>query len=153
MKIATSLNPNKYIYKNMSDKTLPRTKWTIDENGNHVCVECGKIPWYEYIQSFKDSTDLKEIVKRVNATGDTTLLNQRNGQYIDATTLPDSLRGLAELSDKLETQFNNYDTRFKSLFKDFNDYQEAVLNGDINNRVNEYNKKIEEQLIKEVKTN
>ncbi len=149
MKYATSEFPNKYIYKNMYEKTRTRYEWQRDEDGNLTYVEAGKIPWYEYIQSFKDSTDLKEIVKRVNATGDVTLLNQRSGQYIDATTLPDSLRGLSELSDKLEQQFKNYDDRFKSLFNGFEDYQAAVLSGDIQRRVKEYNDKIEKQLIKE----
>lgn len=59
----------------------------FDENGTLDLEPKGKENLYDYIQSHKDSCDIKLIVDRC-ARGDMTALSKAQGMYGDFTTLP-----------------------------------------------------------------
>lgn len=59
----------------------------IDQFGNVQLEECGKQSIYDYIQSFKDSVDINILLKKF-AAGDVTVLNARQGAFVDCTGMP-----------------------------------------------------------------
>lgn len=59
----------------------------VEKDGSVELVESGVENFQEYIDSFKESTDLSTILARVGA-GETELLFKRPGSYGDFTKLP-----------------------------------------------------------------
>lgn len=59
----------------------------FDENGVMELVESGKENLYDYIQSFKESTDINVILRKY-ANGDTSALAITQGSYLDITGMP-----------------------------------------------------------------
>lgn len=55
-------------------------------------VEKSRIKRQDYINSFRDDVGILNILAKVQATGDATLLDQKKGgSYIDISTLPDNV--------------------------------------------------------------
>lgn len=73
--------PGSGIVKKFSSK--------LDEKGNIIVYEDGETDLYGYIQSFKDSTDINNIMKRY-AAGDVSVLETKRGEYADLTKLPEN---------------------------------------------------------------
>lgn len=142
---ALDLPPVKKI--DCDQKIIDRYSWVFDkEKQKYLYVKVGTMDWYAFIQASKDSTDIHQIIKRVE-NGDVSLLNVGTSSFSDVSVLPNDLRGLAELSDKLRSKYDNFDNKFKSLFKDYNDYVDCVLSNSVQQRVDTYNNKIKESLV------
>lgn len=63
---------------------------TFTQSGARVLVCVGKESIHDYIQSFKESTDMNVIMKRFQL-GDTSVLNVNRGVYADVTGAPKTL--------------------------------------------------------------
>lgn len=70
------------------EKTRPNYKPKFDSRGNYVLEQDGVFNSYDDIQSHAESTDLALIMQRYNMTGDSSLLNVRQGFYEDITGFP-----------------------------------------------------------------
>lgn len=92
-------------------------------DGNIELVECGKDDIQEFIQSFKDQTDMTYILQRM-AVGDASVLNQRTPMYGDFTDMPKTYAEALQLVIDRERQFmelpldvrNKFDNDFRKWF-------------------------------------
>lgn len=113
-------------------------KLKVDDNGVRKLKRVGKINAYEHIQSFADSTDIHVILQRFAATGDTSLMNVRQGMYGDFTSLPKSMADMmqrvidaehlfASLPIDVREQFNHDPSQFFARMgtPEFNDWYNA----------------------------
>ena len=110
----------------------------FDENGVMELVESGRENLYDYIQSFKESTDINVILKKY-AAGDVSALAKSQGSFFDCTGMP---RTYAEMLNSLisaENTFNSlpveerekFDFSFERWLADFDkvSYDSPVCDG------------------------
>lgn len=87
----------------------------FDENGVMELVESGRENLYDYIQSFKESTDINVILKKY-ASGDVSALAKTQGSFLDCTGMP---RTYAEMLNSLiaaENTFNSLSVEEREKF-------------------------------------
>lgn len=80
------INPNSS--GNVFEKTYVQ-RYTI--NGEPYLEESGKKNMVEIVRSFKDQCDYEKLIKRYEATKDTTILMRSKGVYADMTDFPQTL--------------------------------------------------------------
>lgn len=121
---------SKYINDYEEPKKLRNTivdeyDFVRNEKGELKIEKTGEYDFVEYVQSFKDETGLANILKLVARTGDTSLLNKKEGQYLDLSSMP---------TDELDISAN--ENTIKKLTAQLQQQSEAL-------------KKLEEQMNKE----
>lgn len=85
-------------------------------------VESSRINRQDYVGSFADEVGIKNILKKVQATGDETLLKQRpDGAFIDVTQFPDNRSGMYDAVKNGVQAFDNLpdDIKKKMSMEDF----------------------------------
>lgn len=88
--------------------------------GDKELVETGKTNMYEYIQSFKDECSLEKILARASA--DPSVLQARQGVFIDSTGLPRTLSELMDVMSTAEKYYNDLQPAEKARYATFNDF-------------------------------
>lgn len=82
-------DPNKFVSPHGDDFHIEYTA-EIQKDGTIKLVECGKMNIKEYINSFKESTDMEYILKCM-ALGDDSVLTHKQPIFGDFTEAPTSL--------------------------------------------------------------
>lgn len=117
----------------------------VAPDGSVELVESGVENTDEYIQSFKESTDLATILARVGA-GETELLHQRTGSYGDFTKLPQTYAEALQLQIDSNNLFRSLPVDVRQKFD--NDPNKFFASSG----TEEWYKKIESVLPDEVKS-
>lgn len=92
-------------------------------DGTIQLVESGKEDIQQYIDSFRDLTDMTYILQRM-AAGDTSVLNQKEPMFGDFTNMPQTYAEALQLVIDREAQFmklplevrNKFDNDFRKWF-------------------------------------
>ena len=95
------------VVKNYSSK--------LDEKGNIIVFEDGETDLYGYIQSFADSTDIHNILKRFT-NGDLDVLETRKGEFIDLTNMPTDFFDMMNSMNKGKELFMQLDDEIQAKF-------------------------------------
>ena len=103
------------VFSNPGSRVKPVYEAKIDSNGVIDLVETGSENLYDYIQSFKDSTDINTIVKRY-AAGDVDVLSKKQGVYGDFTELPNTYAEMLNIVISGENMFNNLPVEVRAKF-------------------------------------
>ena len=123
--------------------TLDQYEYALDDKGRKILKKT-KTPdnVYEKIQSFKEETDINNIMARF-ALGDETALNVNKGYYIDASSLPSNIFEVYQSGLKAEQYFDSLPVDLKEQFD--NSYVEFMISDekDFFDKVSKYNKKFE----------
>lgn len=86
----------------------------VDQEGYRYLEKVGETDFYEYIQSHKDSVDLKQIIERCALSGDPTMLQRMQGTYGDYVGIPGDLRSLEHLKMGAEDAYNALSDEIKA---------------------------------------
>lgn len=86
----------------------------VDSNGSRHLEKVGETNLYEYIQSFKESVDLKQIIERCAMSGDLSMLQRMQGTYGDYVGIPGDLRSLEHLRMGAEDAYNALSDEIKA---------------------------------------
>lgn len=89
----------------------------VDEEGRIELVESGKEDFQEYIDSFRESCDIRQIIRRVEE-GDLSALNQRQGFYGDVTKMPKTYAEMLQLQIDAKNDFDRLPLEIKHKFDD-----------------------------------
>lgn len=121
----------------------------VDSFGHEVSVKNDKpINWYEQIQSYHDGCALKCLLDRYKQTGDLAIINKTNGQYFDASDMPDTLIGMYKKVQEGERYFNSLPTEVKQLFNnsftEFLDKDGVVPQIEVKQEVKEVKQEVKE---------
>ena len=100
---------------NSGPRFNPTHKLQYDENGVACLVQVGKVDTYEYIQSWRDSCDIKVILERFQ-NGDVTALQRQTPLYGDFTQAPQTLAEHLQLLRDAEESFRNLPLDIRSQF-------------------------------------
>lgn len=104
----------------------PDYQLRVDSKGKEELVEIGRIPTYQQIQSFKDSTDINLIMARY-AMGESDVLMQRQGAYFDATVFPKTFAEMLDSITRGEQIFNSLPLDIRKEFNfDFRQWIAAM---------------------------
>lgn len=95
---------------------------TINEEGQKKLIQSGFTNRYEKVQSHAEECKIENILAR--ATVDPTILNQREGLYIDTVDMPKSLAEAQMLMQKIENEFNALPIEIR---KEFNNSAEEYV--------------------------
>ena len=103
--IHTMFNKPEHVYTPSGSIYLDEYQEGINEETGSLYLEkIGKKNIYEMIQEDADSVDIEHILHSV-AMGDLNALKAREGMYVDATTMPKSLREAQDLVIRLKDEF------------------------------------------------
>lgn len=107
-------DPNKYVTDPGSDVQIlydPK----INKDGTISLVENGKESISQYINSFKEQTDISYILKRLEL-GDTSVLSQAQAMYGDFSEMPKTLAEVLQLKIDAEHTFDRLPVETKQKF-------------------------------------
>lgn len=114
----------------------------IKDSTTGELVPCGKIPFYERIQSYHDSVNLSAKLKRF-AMGDSSALGSLGGSFGDFTAMPSDLREVLDSRQKVVQGFEALSPDIRGIFNDsFEEFEKAVTNGTAERRIYEYQQSI-----------
>lgn len=94
------------VFANVGSREKITYSPVFDENGVMDLVESGRENLYDYIQSFKESTDINVILKKY-ASGDVSALAKSQGSFFDCTGMP---RTYAEMLNTLISAENTFNS-------------------------------------------
>lgn len=132
--MATKKTPFKTILENRERIFSPTGEkieevWSmkINDEGKEEFYVSGKTNVYEKIQAFAEDVKIENIIAKVTATGDTTILEKVKGEYADISTLPTNLFEAQQQIREAEKVFNEmpinvkekYGNNFNIYLKDF----------------------------------
>lgn len=106
---------------NPGSRMRPKMSVVVTEQGHKVLEKVGETDQYAYIQSFKDSVDLHQIVERCVASGDPSMLQRVQGNYGDYVGIPGDFRSLENLRLTAENAYDALSDEIKAkiAFEDF----------------------------------
>lgn len=91
-----------FIEPGKAEKTT--LKLDFDKKGSMNLKESGKVNLYEEIQSHAESVDIHILLKRY-ANGDASALQQRIGDFVDLTAVPNTFAQILNVVNDAETTF------------------------------------------------
>lgn len=103
-------NSNVDVYEVIQPGTINKETGKLYFEGYHPRVmKTGSYDMYEYIQSFKDDTDIYKLLKRVGVSGDTSLLQVSNGVYADISDIPQNIHQFKNIYNNVLNAKNKVD--------------------------------------------
>lgn len=108
------MKPRKRYYTNPGSIYLATYQEEI-KNGVKTLVKTGETNVYERIQEDLEPSKIENILHAV-AMGDMSVLNQREGTYCDATTMPKTLMEAQNFIVKAKAEFEKYPAEIKKEF-------------------------------------
>ena len=135
------------FYSPAGEELQPVYKRTVDKDGKTIVKEVKKTNIYEKIQAAHEDTKVYNILEKYIATGDTSLLNKEpTSLFIDTTILPQNEMELHQITIEAEDTFRKLDRKIKEEFNnDVNQFKAAVLNGTLDNRLEKFRPKKNEE--------
>lgn len=101
---------------------------SFDSSGHMELKKVGKESLYQYIQSYKESTDIHVILARF-AAGDTTALAKRQMFYADLTEFPTTYADVVNTMHGAEDYFTHLPVEVRAKFgHDFNKFLASLDN-------------------------
>lgn len=101
---------------------------SFDSSGHMELKEVGKESLYQFIQSHKESTDIRVILARFTA-GDTTALAKRQMFYADLTEFPTTYADVVNTMHGAEDYFTHLPVEIRAKFgHDFNKFLASLDN-------------------------
>lgn len=117
---------DKEYFTNPGDALRVQYAPHVEPDGTIELIESGVENWQEYIDSFKESSEISAVVARFVNSGDPTVLEVKQGMYGDFTSMPktyaealqlkiDADRMYASLPVDVKEKFSNDANKFFAL--------------------------------------
>lgn len=111
----TMYDPHVPFYTEAGNPDVPIYSPSVDNDGHIVLEEIGVKNLPEYIDSFRESCDINNLVARFNA-GDVTALSRTQGAFFDATQLPKTYAEMLNTVINAEQTFNSLPLEIREKF-------------------------------------
>lgn len=115
MKFAPQTRTDPRCLSCSGDPTKTTYVGRYNDRGQLVLEESGTEDLYAYIQSFKDSTDLKTIIDRYT-NGETDVLSKVQGFYADVSNMPGTYADMLQIVNNGEQTFNDLPVDIRAKF-------------------------------------
>lgn len=111
----TMYDPHVDIFADPGCEDVPIYSPSVDNDGHIVLEEIGVKNLPEYIDSFRESCDINNLVARFNA-GDVSALSRVQGAFFDATALPHTYAEMLNTVINAEQTFNSLPLEIREKF-------------------------------------
>lgn len=115
MDFRTMYDAQETIYAEPGNPDVPVYSPSVDNDGHIILEEIGVKNLPEYIDSFRESCDINNLVARFNA-GDVSALSRVQGAYFDATQLPHTYAEMLNTVINAEKTFNSLPLETREKF-------------------------------------
>lgn len=123
----TILDEQQRTYSPSGEKIEEVWAMRINDDGKEEFYIAGKTNVYEKIQAFAEDVKIENIIARVTATGDATIMQKVQGTYADISEFPKDLleaqqqiKAAEEIFMQLPTNIKEkYENNFNVYLKDF----------------------------------
>lgn len=105
----------KRVISNKGDYEKVNYVGRLNKSGEIQLVESGVTDMQGYINSFADSVDINILLSKY-ANGDTSALNQRQGDYLDVTQFPTTYAELLNTLNAGKEMFENLPNEIRGKF-------------------------------------
>lgn len=106
------------IESNPGEKIENVVAMKINDDGTEEFYIAGKTNTYEQIQAFAEDSKIENILAKVMATGDMSILQQKKGEFLDLTEMPKDIfeaqkkiteaeKTFAQLPLEVRKEYNN----------------------------------------------
>ncbi len=103
-------NSNVDVYEVIQPGTINKETGKLYFEGYQPrVIKTGSYDMYEYIQSFKDDSDIYKLLKRVGISGDTSLLQVSSGVYADISDIPQDIHQFKNIYNNVINAKNKVD--------------------------------------------
>lgn len=117
MEFKTAYNRGETEYAPLGSETAPVYEYRIDEKtGKRIMVQVGETNLYEKIQASLEGSKLENIIKRAT-NGDPSVLNQREGQYIDISEMPTNMIDMQNMILRANGEFEKLPAETRKQFE------------------------------------
>lgn len=117
MEFKTAYNRGKTEYAPLGSETAPVYEYRINEKtGKRIMVQVGETNVYEKIQASLESSKLENIIRQAT-NGDPTILNQREGQYIDISEIPTNMIDMQNMILRANGEFEKLPAETRKQFE------------------------------------
>lgn len=99
-----------------------------DSDTGEITIKKRRVHIYAMIQAASKTCDMNYIIAQLKK-GDTSVLEDSKGVYIDATQLPHDLGEAIEMSEKAKSLYESNED-LKSIYKTSDDYEKALFGGE-----------------------
>lgn len=99
----------------------------LNKTAKPKLVRINDFNMYEYIQSFREETDLKTILKKYSQTGDTSLLNKSVGSFADIVNIPDNIHEFNKVNGDLAKKLEKFSPKLKDAILSGNNTDLSAL--------------------------
>lgn len=124
----------------------------VNRDGVRRAVDVGTEDIQGYIQSFRDTTSIESIIRRLLG-GDVSILHQREGLFGDFTSLPQNIHELHKSYDVLQQKYLAEPDFIKKQFPTFDAYFAEMYQNDGKNYLQTlYNEKVK-KIVKDKENN
>lgn len=107
---------DKEYFTNPGDALRVQYAPHVEPDGTIELIESGVENWQEYIDSFRESTEISSVVSRFVNTGDPTVLEVRKGQYGDFTCFPKTYAEALQLKIDADRMYSSLPVEVKAKF-------------------------------------
>lgn len=124
----------------------------FDKQGRMTLVESGKEDLYGYIQSHRDSVDIKVLLTRYQ-NGDVSALTRAQAFYMDTTGMPKSYSEFLNRMHEGRNHFDRFPAEVRARFNnDFNQFLAAMDSPDFVSMLSVKQPEQVQETVKEVAT-
>lgn len=117
------LSPPVEIFTTAGEKLEDVIAMKLNEKGEEEFYISGKTNVYEKIQAQSQDANIENIIAKVIATGDTSLLQQRKAEFVDLTETPSNIFEAQQKIQEAEKTFMELPTNIKEAYNNnFNEY-------------------------------
>lgn len=119
---SNALSKTERVFCSSGDRYHITYTGQYNEDGTVTLVETGKDDLYSFIQSFADSCDLNNILRRY-ASGEVDVLNKVQGTFGDFTEMPSSYAEMLNIMSNSKNVWDSLPVEIRANFgHDFNQY-------------------------------
>lgn len=118
------------VYSNSGNRYYREARVIFAPDGN-MSLEYGKErDRHLEIQSYKDSTDVNQLIRRYENGDQTALLRNHSGVFCDAASLPKNIHEAHRLSRDVENLYSSMGSDIKQAYPDVASFAEAFSSRD-----------------------
>lgn len=127
MEFRTVYDRKRVQMKNVGSRVRQLRRGEYDEKGVLRLVPDGEEDWYGMIQAGAPAVDINRIVELYTRSGDMSVFQQREGQYLDVTQFPKSYAEILNTISRAESQFEELPLEEREKYNfDFSQYFAAL---------------------------
>lgn len=121
------LSPPVEIFTASGDMLEDVIAMKLNEKGEEEFYISGKTNVYEKIQADAENANIENILTKILSTGDTSLLQQRKGEFLDLTEVPTNIFEAQQKIQEAEKTFLELPMEIRQEYNNnFNEYLKDV---------------------------